>query len=113
MTAEEVKKAQGMDITAFGDSVILDAAAGLQEIFPKMIVDGEVGRQLYTSTPLIQKLDKDKLLKNNVLVGLGTNGSFTEAQFDEFMAAPIQNVMFIGSMYAYQHEDGKTKSMTC
>ncbi|OJG67955.1 acyltransferase [Enterococcus moraviensis] len=97
LTAEEVKKAQGMDITAFGDSVILDAAAGLQEIFPKMIVDGEVGRQLYTSTPLIQKLDKDKLLKNNVLVGLGTNGSFTEAQFDEFMAAigPKRTVYWI------------------
>ncbi|GGC77129.1 acyltransferase family protein [Enterococcus wangshanyuanii] len=87
LTAEEIKKAQGMEITAFGDSVVLDAAAGLQEIFPKIIVDGEVGRQLYESAPTIQKLDKDKLLKDNVLVGLGTNGSFTEAQFDEFMTA--------------------------
>lgn len=87
LTAKEIKKAQTMEITAFGDSVILDAAAGLQDIFPKMIVDGEVGRQLYTSTPNIEKLNKDKLLKNNVLVGLGTNGSFTEAQFDEFMTA--------------------------
>ncbi|MEI5989250.1 hypothetical protein A5881_000738 [Enterococcus termitis] len=87
LTPEEIKKAQGMEITAFGDSVVLDAAAGLQEIFPKMIVDGEVGRQLYTSTPTIEKLDKEKLLKKNVLVGLGTNGSFTEAQFDEFMTA--------------------------
>ncbi|MTD41557.1 acyltransferase family protein [Erwinia sp. CPCC 100877] len=86
LTPAEIKKAQSMEITAFGDSVILDAAAGLQEIFPKMIVDGEVGRQLYTSSPIIEKLDKDKLLKDNVLVGLGTNGSFTEAQFDEFMA---------------------------
>ncbi|KAF9404419.1 hypothetical protein HW555_014347 [Spodoptera exigua] len=87
LTSEEIKKAQSMEITAFGDSVILDAAAGLQEIFPKMLVDGEVGRQLYTSAPAIQQLEKDKVLKDNVLVGLGTNGSFTEAQFDEFMAA--------------------------
>ncbi|OJG99123.1 acyltransferase [Enterococcus termitis] len=87
LNAEELKKAKTMEITAFGDSVILDAAAGLQDIFPKLIVDGEVGRQLYESAPAIQKLDKDKLLKENVLVGLGTNGSFTEAQFDEFMAA--------------------------
>ena len=87
LTSEEVKKAQSMEITAFGDSVILDAAAGLQEIFPKMLVDGEVGRQLYTSAPEIQQLEKDKVLKDNVLVGLGTNGSFTEAQFDEFMTA--------------------------
>lgn len=97
LTAQEVKKAQEMEITAFGDSVILDAAAGLQEIFPKMIVDGEVGRQLYTSAPIIEKLDKEKLLKNNVLVGLGTNGSFTEAQFDEFMKAigPQRKVFWI------------------
>lgn len=97
LTAEEMKKAQGMEITAFGDSVILDAASGLQEIFPKMIVDGEVGRQLYASTPDIEKLDKDKLLKSNVLVGLGTNGSFTEAQFDEFMTAigPKRKVYWI------------------
>lgn len=87
LNAEEIKKAQTMEITAFGDSVILDAAAGLQEIFPKMIVDGEVGRQLHTSALIIEKLDKEKLLKNTILVGLGTNGSFSEAQFDEFMTA--------------------------
>lgn len=87
LTAEEAQKAQTMEITAFGDSVILDAATGLQEIFPKMIVDGEVGRQLYMSVPKIEQLKKDQLLKQTVLVGLGTNGSFTEAQFDEFMSA--------------------------
>lgn len=87
LTADEVAKAKTMEITAFGDSVILDAAAGLQEIFPKMVVDGEVGRQLYTSVATIEQLKKDNLLKQNVLVGLGTNGSFTETQFDEFMAA--------------------------
>ena len=87
LSEAELKKAQTMEITAFGDSVVLDAAAGLQEIFPKMLVDGEVGRQLYTSSSVIQKLDNDKLLKDTVLVGLGTNGSFTEAQFNEFMSA--------------------------
>lgn len=85
LTEAEAEKAKEMEITAFGDSVILDAAAGLQAIFPKMIVDGDVGRQLYTSAPMIEKLDEEKLLKDTVLVGLGTNGSFTEAQFDEFM----------------------------
>lgn len=97
LSEAELKKAQTMEITAFGDSVVLDAAAGLQEIFPKMIVDGEVGRQLYTSAPVIQKLDNDKLLKDTVLVGLGTNGSFTEAQFNEFMSAigPNRKVYWI------------------
>lgn len=85
LTKAQLEKAKTMEITTIGDSVILDAATELQEIFPKMVIDGEVGRQLYTSPPLVDKLDKEGLLKKNVLVGLGTNGSFTEAQFDEFM----------------------------
>lgn len=87
LTASELKKASEMEITAFGDSVILDAAAGLQEIFPKLLVDGAVGRQLYESPDLIEQLKKENLLKQTVLIGLGTNGSFTEAQFDEMMQA--------------------------
>lgn len=41
-----------------------------------MIIDGEVGRQLYSSISLIGELDKKKMLKNTVLVSLGTNGPF-------------------------------------
>ncbi|EHK9413950.1 acetyltransferase [Enterococcus faecalis] len=87
LTPEQVKKAQNLEITTIGDSVILDGASGLQDIFPKMIIDGEVGRQLYSSISLIGELDKKKMLKDTVLVSLGTNGPFTEAQFDEFMKA--------------------------
>ncbi len=42
LTPEQVKKAQNLEITTIGDSVILDGASGLQDIFPKMIIDGEV-----------------------------------------------------------------------
>ena len=35
------KKAQNLEITTIGDSVILDGASGLQDIFPKMIIDGK------------------------------------------------------------------------
>lgn len=87
LTPEQVKKAQNLEITTIGDSVVLDGASGLQDIFPKMIIDGEVGRQLYSSISLIGELDKKKMLKDTVLVSLGTNGPFTEAQFDEFMKA--------------------------
>lgn len=87
LTPEQLDKAKNMEITTIGDSVILDAAADLQAIFPKMIIDGEVGRQLYASPEVVNNLAKEGRLKDTVLVGLGTNGSFTEAQFDEFMKA--------------------------
>ena len=80
-------KAQKLELTAFGDSVMLDAATDLQELYPKVVVDGDVGRQLYASVPYIEKLKEQDLLKDTVLIGLGTNGSFSEAQFDSVMDA--------------------------
>ncbi|MGC6770148.1 acyltransferase family protein [Enterococcus sp. LJL128] len=85
LTEDEWNQAQALEVTAFGDSVILDGAADLQAIFPKMIVDGEVGRQLYSSEEPLEKLKTDNQLKETVLIGLGTNGSFTEDQFDNLM----------------------------
>lgn len=85
LTKKQIEKAESMEITAFGDSVLLDAASDIQEIFPQAVIDGEVGRQLYASPDLIKKLKEDDLLKDTVLVSLGTNGSFTEAQFDNVM----------------------------
>ena len=86
LTEAQLKKAESLEITAFGDSVMLDATADLQELFPQAVVDGDVGRQLYASPDLIKSLKDQGLLRDTVLVGLGTNGSFTEAQFDSFMS---------------------------
>ncbi len=80
-------KAQKLELTAFGDSVMLDAATDLQELYRKVVVDGDVGLQLYASVPYIEKLKEQDLLKDTVLIGLGTNGSFSEAQFDSVMDA--------------------------
>ncbi|MBL1225312.1 acyltransferase family protein [Enterococcus sp. BWR-S5] len=85
LTDEEWAQAQALEVTAFGDSVVLDGGADLQTVFPKMIIDGEVGRQVYNSEEALEKLKTDNQLKNTVLMSLGTNGSFTEAQFDSLM----------------------------
>ena len=52
-----------------------------------MIIDGEVGRQLYSSISLIGELDKKKMLKKYCFSEFRYEWSFTEAQFDEFMKA--------------------------
>lgn len=87
LTVEQGKKAQKLQLTAFGDYVMLDAATDLKEVYPHVVVDGDVGRQLYASEPYIEELKKQNLLKDTVLIGLGTNGAFTEAQFDTIMSA--------------------------
>ncbi len=85
---------------------MLDAATDLQELYPKVVVDGDVGRQLYASVPYIEKLKEQDLLKDTILIGLGTNGSFSEAQFDSVMDA-IEIEKYTGSMSEYRRNVGK------
>ncbi|MGO2686307.1 MAG: acyltransferase family protein [Enterococcus italicus] len=81
-----VEAAQIKEVTIFGDSVALGTAKNINEVFPKAVVDAQVGRQLYGTVPLLQKLAEQGLLKDTVVIALGTNGPATSAQFDELMA---------------------------
>lgn len=85
LTNRQVTKAKNMPVTAFGDSVLLAGASGLKEIFPKMVIDGEIGRQVDESPPLLQELKDKNKLEDTVLLSLGTNGTFTNDEFDQLM----------------------------
>ena len=64
---------------------MLGAAQNMKDLFPDVVVDANVNRQVYSSKDLIQNLADEDLLKDSVVIGLGTNGDFTEAQFADFM----------------------------
>lgn len=85
LTEDEATKAAKLSFTAFGDSVMLGAAQNMKDLFPDVVVDANVNRQVYSSKDLIQNLADEDLLKDPVVIGLGTNGDFTEAQFADFM----------------------------
>ncbi|EOT48662.1 hypothetical protein IGK74_001717 [Enterococcus sp. AZ150] len=85
LSKKQVEAAQEKEFTLFGDSVALGTAANINEVFPKAVVDAVVGRQFYESVPLLKQLDAQGNLKDTVVIALGTNGSFTSAQFDEVM----------------------------
>ncbi|GCF94042.1 acyltransferase [Enterococcus florum] len=87
LTSREETKAQSLEITAFGDSVLLAGANGLKEIFPQMYVDGEIGRQVDGSAALIDQLKEEGKLHDTVLLSLGTNGAFTDEGFNAIMKA--------------------------
>jgi peptidoglycan/LPS O-acetylase OafA/YrhL len=87
LTDKQIVSAHEQKITAFGDSILLSASDALAKIYPEMVIDADVGRQLYSSTESIQNLAKENKLEQTVLISLGTNGSFTESQFDDFMKA--------------------------
>lgn len=85
LSDKQIVTAHEQKITAFGDSILLSASDALAKIYPEMVIDADVGRQLYSSTENIQNLVKENKLEDTVLISLGTNGSFTESQFDDFM----------------------------
>lgn len=74
--------ATGPDIAAFGDSVMLASAGGLQEQFPGIAVDAVVSRQMSAAGDLIRSAANAGRLRPVVVLGLGTNGSIGADQLD-------------------------------
>ncbi|MFD1671573.1 acyltransferase family protein [Agrilactobacillus yilanensis] len=93
----ELQKAQNLQITAFGDSVMLDGQSMLQRIFPQMIMKADVGKQMTAVPGEAQALADKGILADTVLVGLGTNGPFTPDQMDQLMRVfgPQRHVYWI------------------
>lgn len=73
-------KLTGQDITIIGDSVMLNIEPILQKRLPGIVVDAEIGRQMYEASDLISELQELDKLRKIVIIELGTNGFFTEEQ---------------------------------
>ena len=73
-------------VTAVGDSVMLDYQDPLEAAIPGIDVDAEVSRQWSDGEVLLQTLKAEGQLGADVIVGLGTNGPITNADFDDMMA---------------------------
>lgn len=85
LTPEQKAFTKTMPLTAIGDSMALDSLPTLSETFPKIDMDAAVGRQLYVTPQIITNLMQSRGIQDNVLMILGTNGSFTEEQFSNVM----------------------------
>ncbi|MCO1600179.1 acyltransferase family protein [Desulfosporosinus nitroreducens] len=77
---EKKSDISGDDITIIGDSLMINVAPVLQNRLPGIVIDAQLGRQMYQAPDLISKLQKEGKLGKIVIIELGTNGSFTEKQ---------------------------------
>ncbi|PES70040.1 acetyltransferase [Bacillus cereus] len=68
------------NVTAIGDSVMIDIAPYLKNAFPDIGIDAQIGRQLSKAIPVVEQLKNEGNLGNYVIIGLGTNGAFTTEQ---------------------------------
>ncbi len=71
---------KGSSITVLGDSLMLNLAPVLEESFPGIVVDAEKGRQMYDAPEVVSKLREEDKFGETIIIGLGTNGAFTEKQ---------------------------------
>lgn len=71
------------DLTAIGDSVLLDVSSDLQDVIPGTVVQGHVGRQVTEVPGIINSLKSQGQLAHNVLLNIGTNGTITDDQAEQ------------------------------
>lgn len=82
-----MEEAGELKVTLIGDSVMLSVVNPVEQLFPKAVIDGVIGRQLYQTVPVVESLKQEDKLGNPVVIALGTNGAFTDKQMDDLLAA--------------------------
>lgn len=78
-------------ITALGDSVLLSASTQLQEFIPNITINAKVGLQVDVAIEELTAMAKNGQISHTVFIGLGSNGTFTEQQFEEIYAIVGKN----------------------
>jgi peptidoglycan/LPS O-acetylase OafA/YrhL len=79
------KSPLAQEILAVGDSVMLGAVDSLQRNIPGVFVDAVVSRQFWDATIVLQAYKTEGLLPPRIVIHMGTNGAFTDSQFDQLM----------------------------
>ncbi|MCU1427826.1 MAG: Acyltransferase family [Actinomycetia bacterium] len=72
-------------VLAIGDSVMLGARGALQRDIPGIQVDAAVSRQFWDAISVLQQYARYGALPQTVVIHMGTNGAFSDAQFDQMM----------------------------
>ncbi|MEG6513784.1 acyltransferase family protein [Desulforamulus ruminis] len=81
--ADKKSDVGGDEITVIGDSLMINVQPALQEHLPGIVIDAQIGRQMYQAPEVIARLQEEGKLGRTVVIELGTNGSFTEKQLTE------------------------------
>jgi peptidoglycan/LPS O-acetylase OafA/YrhL len=86
------------EVLAIGDSVMLGAEQSLRYYIPQIYIDAKVSRQFWDATSVLQVYKTQGLLPPTVVVHMGTNGAFSDAQFAQMMAViGTKTVFFINA----------------
>jgi hypothetical protein len=87
----------GGQVTAVGDSLIIDIQPNLEADIPGVSVDGLVSRQFESGIAVVQADRAAGTLGSVLVIELGTNGTVTSDNVDAMMqaAAGVKRVVFV------------------
>src|SRR5205807_1201761 len=78
--AQPESPAPPAQVTAVGDSIMIDVAPYLRGLLPGVTVDGKVSRQMYQLPPVVTALRTANKLTHRLVIELGTDGPFSGDQ---------------------------------
>lgn len=74
-----------LSVTMVGDSVLLGASPSILTVQPDYVIDAKVGRQLVQAGSVLDSLEAQGLLRQTVVMELGTNGAFSVEKGQELI----------------------------
>ena len=89
----------GAGVTAIGDSVLVDAAPYLQQMLPGIVIDAQVGQQLYQLQGEVAQLKSAGDIGNKLILELGTNGYYSVTQLEDLLKAlgPMERIVLVNT----------------
>ncbi|MGE7624361.1 acyltransferase family protein [Viridibacillus sp. NPDC096237] len=115
---EKAKKAQEIPnevtVSAIGDSVMLSAATELQKKIPQIVIDAQIGRQVYDASKVVTNLKGRGKLGQVVVIGLGSNGDFSTTQLDTLLKAigKDRTIYLMNTRLPRDWQDGVNKKLS-
>ncbi len=112
-TAEAVPTTVPYDtVILIGDSLTLGVSGTMQSRIPQLIIDGEVGRQLYYSDEIAWSYSSYDSPTTAIIFQLGTNGIFEEHHLDALVEPfPTSDIYFINSKVPKEWEKSVNQAL--
>lgn len=110
----KVKPMSGDSITAIGDSVMVGVTPYLEKMLPGITVDAEIGRQMSHADDLLPALEAKDPLSGTVIIGLGTNGAFSEESLTSLLDSlqSAEQVLLVNTRVPKDWEENVNKMLS-
>lgn len=103
---KELEYLSNLNVTAVGDSVIINADSYIRKFIPNFYLDGEVGRDMVSGPDILTQIKKTNGLGDIVLVSLGSNGSANTNDMEKILEiAGDRDVYFVNTSHTQSYMD--------